>query len=110
MAGVTQPLVMSCSSGGGGSGGGNSNGNCNVIQHFRENFELSGFGSPGEALVVSSSAACSSSTTWLKTGVLSRMGMNLQIAEVGVQFADSKVRDSLFSLSCTLVCGGAVNS
>lgn len=27
---------------------------CSVINHFKQNFELSGFGSPGEALVVSS--------------------------------------------------------
>lgn len=28
-------------------------GNSSVVHHFRQNFELSGFGSPGEALVVS---------------------------------------------------------
>lgn len=53
-------VSMSCnsSSSGGGSGSssdnasGNTSGSSSVIQHFRENFELSGFGSPAEALVV----------------------------------------------------------
>ena len=32
---------------------GSDRGNRSVIRHFEQNFELSGFGSPGEALVVS---------------------------------------------------------
>lgn len=51
---------ISSSEGSGSSSSGSSttSGASSVVHHFRQNFELSGFGSPGEALVVNQSAFC----------------------------------------------------